>query len=117
MQEEKALLIKSFKTKRLDGHTVRTIYALTERGIIQIERRIVSTELNEGFIQLRKFGKWFYQYERMVFKLESFIKIAQDIGMELHNLDLNKVYSSIEVDALPNEKKVIKIVKQSDELK
>lgn len=111
MKEEKALLIESFKTKRLDGHTVRTIYALTEKGIIQIERRIVSTELNEGFIQLRKFGKWIYQYERMVFKLDSFVTIARNIGLELHKLDLNQVYSSSEVDAFPNEKKVIKIVK------
>ena len=111
MKTEKAILIESFKTKRLDGHSIRTIYALTEKGIVQIERRMISNELNEGFIPIRTFGKWIYQYERMVFKLASFIEIAKTIGMNLNKLDLDNVYSTSDIDGFPNEKRVIQIIK------
>jgi hypothetical protein len=56
--EQTAIFVKTFKTIRADGHAVRTIYVLMENGLVQIERRIVSTELNIGFIEIRKFGKF-----------------------------------------------------------
>jgi len=109
MTTEKAIFVKTFKTIRTDGHSCRTIYAMTKSGIIQIERRMVSTELNEGFIQIRKFGKFIYQYERMVFKFGSFISIASDVYGFSKELNVDKVIKTEDVLFEPNEKPIIKI--------
>ena len=109
MKQEKAIFIKSFKTKRLDGHSVRTIYALTETGIVNIERRIISTELNDGFKLIRNFGKYVYQCETMVFKLQSFIEISKNVGENLHKLDVNKVIQLSDVNFSPNDKSKVLI--------
>ena len=104
MKREKAIFIKSFKTKRLDGHSIRTIYALTETGIVNIERRILSTELNDGFKFIRNFGKYVYQCETMVFKLQSFIEISKSVGENLHKLDIEKIIQLSDVHFKSNEK-------------
>jgi hypothetical protein len=109
MKQEKAIFIKSFKTKRLDGHSVRTIYALTETGIVNIERRIISTELNDGFKLIRNFGKYVYQCETMVFKLASFIEISKNVGNNLHKLDFDKVIQLSNVSFSPNDKSKVLI--------
>jgi DNA-binding PadR family transcriptional regulator len=108
-QKEKAIFIKTFKTIRADGHAIRTIYALTETGVVNIERRIVSTELHSGFKEIRKFGNFTYQCETMVFKLESFIQISKTVGENLHRLDLSKIMKIEDVKFQPNEKTIIKI--------
>lgn len=113
MKEEnklgKAVFIKSFKTKRLDGHAVKTIYALLNSGIVNIERRIVSTELNDGFQQIRRFGKYIYQYESMTFKLQSFIEIATDVRLGVSELDKDNLIQHDDVMFSPNEKTLVKI--------
>jgi adenine/guanine phosphoribosyltransferase-like PRPP-binding protein len=108
-QKEKAIFIRSFKTKRADGHSIRTVYALTETGVVNIERRIVSTELNEGFVLIRKFGKYIYQLERMVFKLESFIQISSTVSLHIPKLEIDKIMRVDDVKYKPNEKTVVKI--------
>jgi hypothetical protein len=80
-----------------------------ENGLVQIERRIVSTELNIGFIQIRTFGKFIYQYESMSFKLESFVTMANDILQSLHKIDLSQIVKANDVKYSPNGKTAIKI--------
>jgi hypothetical protein len=111
--EQTAIFVKTFKTIRADGHAVRTIYVLMENGLVQIERRIVSTELNIGFIEIRRFGKFTYQYESMIFKLESFTTIATDILGSFHKIDLSQTLKANDVLCPPNDKMIIRItVKQ-----
>lgn len=109
MEKEKAILIENFKTIRADGHAMKTVFALTETGIVNIERRMVSTELNDGFKHIRTFGKYIYQCETMVFKLGSFITIAKTISENLHKLDMNKIMKQNDVKFKPNEKTLVKI--------
>jgi hypothetical protein len=106
---EKAIFISSFKTKRLDGHSIRTIYCLLESGIVNIERRLVSTEMQDGFGEIRRFGKLIYQYERMVFKFDSFYKISRGFADHLHLIDPSKLHRQDTVLFKPNEECLIKI--------
>ena len=106
---EKAVLLKSFKSVRADGHAVKTVYALTKQGIVSIERRIVSTELNMGFTEIRKFGDFIYQFESITFKLESFICIAKDIADNIYKLDVDKIMRSSDVVCDPNDKTLVRI--------
>lgn len=80
------IFIKSFKTKMGCGSYAKTIYALTKEGIVIVERRIVSTKLNDGFVLIRKFGNYYYQYERMLFKYDSFAEIVYDVFNNSHLL-------------------------------
>lgn len=108
-KKEKAVLLNSFKTVRADGHAVRTIYGMTQHGVIQIERRILSAELNKGFTPLRKFGKMIYQYESMTFKLDSFITIAKDISNNCGALISTDIIRSTDVICNPNDKHIVEI--------
>jgi hypothetical protein len=105
-QREKAILIRSFKTMRADGHSIKTIYAMGQDGVVYIERRIVSTELNGGFQLIRKFGNFYYQYEKIVFKLDSFIEIAKDIANHVMYLNKDDILRQNDVKYEKNDKSV-----------
>lgn len=107
--KEEAVFINSFKNVRLDGHAIRTIYCMTKSGIVSIERRIVSTELNIGFELIRKFGKYYYQRESMVFKMESFLRIVKGVNYHFKELDLSKVIKTEDILYKPNEKTIIRL--------
>ena len=109
MEKQKAIFINTFKTKRLDGHSVKTVYALIDNGIIKIERRILSTELNEGFTKIRTFGKYIYQYESMVFKFGSFMQIAIDVNKGASELNNNDLIGSQEIRYQPNEEHKVEL--------
>ena len=108
-ESEKAIFIRSFKTKRLDGHSIRTIYVLMYSGVVSIERRIVSTELNEGFRHIRAFGKYIYQREVMIFKFDSFIQIVKDVELHLHEINIEDIIRSRDVKYAPNDKRIVKV--------
>jgi hypothetical protein len=101
---EKAVFIKTFKSLRADGHAIRTIFSLTERGVVCIERRIASTELNDGFIEIRRFRNLILQKQKMVFKLASFVDIANVVAENINKLDSSKILDINEVIYKPNEK-------------
>ena len=108
-EKQKAVFIKTFKTKRADGHSVRTIYALLENGIVNIERRYVSTQLNPKCIELRRFGKYVYQYESLVFKLTSFMRIANEVAEHIHDLKIDDIILHDEILFKPNEDSRVEI--------
>jgi hypothetical protein len=87
IDSETLLFYNSIKSKRTDGHAVRTSYFITKRGIIQIYIRIASTELNEGFREIRRFKNLIYQEKNIGFKLETFAMIAQDVHAHIPKLD------------------------------
>jgi hypothetical protein len=91
IESETLLFYNSIKSKRTDGHAVRTNYFMTKRGIIQIYIRIVSTELNEGFKEIRRFKNLIYQEKNIGFKFETFAMIAQDVHEHIPKLDLPNV--------------------------
>lgn len=91
MQDLNPVFIDSFKTKRADGTNVMTVYAMYDNGVVHIERKLISKTLNLGFIEIRKFGEYIYQYEKMILKLESFITIGHDVATSLHKLDKDKI--------------------------
>lgn len=107
---EKAILLRTFKTLRADGHAVRTIYALAKNGNVIIEHRFVSTELNDGCILIRKFNNLFYQYERMIFKLESFMTICKEISESIYKLNKDDILQIGDVIAKPNEKRIVTFI-------
>ncbi len=109
MKSEKAIFIRGFKTKRADGHVVKTIYSLADRGFVNIERRIVSTELNEGFRHIRTFGKYIYQRESMIFKLDSFAQIARDVQQNVHKISKENIIRKDDVLFSHNEKEIIRL--------
>lgn len=103
MKTEQAVFIRTFKTLRADGHAVRTIYSLCQQGVVQVDRFFISPILNEGCVEIRRFRGMVYQSERMVFKLQSFIEIAEDVLSSVHLLDPKKILHSDDVIFLPNE--------------
>lgn len=95
MEDFNQIFIDSFKTKRADGINVRTVYAMFDNGIVHIERKFVSKTLKPGYIEIRKFGEYIYQYEKMTFKLDSFLAIGYDIALNLHKLKEDKILTSL----------------------
>lgn len=96
MQDLNEVFIHSFKTKRADGINVRTIYAMYDNGIVHIERNFISKTLNPGYIEIRRFGEYIYQYEKMSFKLDSFLAIGYDVASNLHKLQEDKILTSLQ---------------------
>jgi hypothetical protein len=115
-ERQEALFIRSFKTKRLDGHSVRTVYALVDNGVVNIERRMISTKLNDGFKVIRVFGKYIYQCETMVFKLTSFMTIANSVREYIPSLKINDIVLYDEILFNPNEKILVELFTKSKQL-
>ena len=86
-----AVLFRSIKTKRTDGYTVKTVYVLLQTGVIHIERRFLAKTLNSGCVEIRKICGYVFQYEKMTFKLESFMHIANEIVGHAHKLNPNEL--------------------------
>ena len=95
----KLILVESFKTKRGDGSSSRTLFFINKGGVIHIERFILGKTLNEGFIPIRTFGDLIYQKERMVFKYGSFNHIARRVLQVTRELKQEDIFMVDETES------------------